>query len=140
MAKAPSWLTLMLGLHCALQVGVPLYRHLRHPDAAWSYRGFNFAWKVMVAEKAGHLSLQLHDPATGRSEQVTSSRYLTPLQERAVVADPELIAQFAQQVAGRAQRALGRPVEVYVDAFVSLNGRASTRLVNPKLNVAQSAP
>jgi hypothetical protein len=47
-----------------------------------------------------------------------------------------LIAALAQHVAAQART----PVAVYVDAFASLNGHPSARLVDPTLDVAQGAP
>lgn len=139
-ARVPRWAAALLLVYCSVQVGLPLHRHIAYPEAAWSYRGFNFAWKVMIAEKAGHVRLRVHNPRTGQTRQVDNRRYLTALQERAVVADPELIAALARHVAQEARAKRGDAVAVYVDAFASLNGRPSARLVDPDIDVSENAP
>src|SRR5262249_49582943 len=42
-----------LALYAAAQIAVPLRAYWPATDPEWTYRGFNFAWRVMLVEKAG---------------------------------------------------------------------------------------
>ncbi len=128
-------LFVLLTLHCTLQVALPLVQH-RYQDSAWSYRGFNFAWRVMAIEKPGDVVFRVEEPLTGRSTRVRAAAYVTPLQARTLVQDPELIASLARLIASEHARR-GAHVAIYADAFASLNGRPAQRLLDPKANLNQ---
>jgi len=58
-------LFVLLMLHCAVQVALPLVQY-RHEDSTWSYPGFNFAWRVMAMEKPGDVVFRVEEPRSGR--------------------------------------------------------------------------
>jgi len=135
MAPASRWLLVVLAMHALIQVCVPIFQY-RFDDSAWTYRGFNFAWRVMVAEKTGYVTFRVEDLHTGAETRVLPSRYVTPLQARTLVQDPALIADLARHIATEQAR-LGRAVAVYADAFASLNGRPVQRLIDPDCDLTQ---
>jgi hypothetical protein len=130
-SRAVAWI---VAVHTALQLAIPVRQHLSR--SPWTVQGFNFAWNVMVAEKAGFARFQARDKQSGESFVVEPSRYLAPFQERAMAQDPSLIRQFAalaaREIAGRE----GRKVEVRAEAWATLNGRASQLLVDPGVDLA----
>ena len=66
-------------------------------------------------------------------------RYLTWRQANEMTGQPDLILQLAHHIADDF-RAQGRgPVEVRVDAFVSLNGRPAVRLIDPSVDLAATS-
>ena len=120
----------------AVQVLLPL-RGLAIPgDARWTNEGYRFAWTVLATEKGGRVSFRVHDPATDRTWITDATNLYTARQWRAMATEPELIRQAAHEIA-REQARRGRTVEVRADAFVSLNGRAATRIVDRTVDLAR---
>jgi vitamin K-dependent gamma-carboxylase len=124
--RAVRWI---VALHCALQLAVPLHHHLLVRDSVWTNEGFDFAWKVMLAEKTGSVRYTARDGADGRVWSITPSTYLTPVQQLALAKDPRLIIQFARHVAAELRARTGDDIAVFADAFASLNGRPTQRLI-----------
>lgn len=125
----------LLGLHVALQIALPLRRFLYPGNTAWSEEGFRFAWRVMLVEKLGYVDYRVRDKATGRTFVLDPARYLSPLQVKQMAQSPDMILEFAQHIAEN-ERRQGRDVEVRADAFVTMNGRPSKRLIDPATNLA----
>ena len=100
-ARAPAspLLASLCALHIAVQIALPCYQHLRGFDSAWTGRGFNFAWKVMLAERAGTVTFRVHDRERNRELTVSPARYLTASQTHAMAQDPELVRAFARHLA-----------------------------------------
>jgi vitamin K-dependent gamma-carboxylase len=124
--RAAAW---TIAIHCALQLAVPLHHHLLVRDSVWTSAGFDFAWKIMLAEKSGSVRFTARDRANGRSWAIAPSDYLTPLQELALARDPRLIVAFARHLASDLQARTGDDIAVFADAFASLNGRPAQRLI-----------
>jgi vitamin K-dependent gamma-carboxylase len=129
-----AWL---LAAHCAVQGIVPAAHHLER-DSAWTYRGFDFAWRVMVAEKSGAVAYEATDLASGERRRIAPSAYLTADQEQAFARDPALIWALGQHIA--AQLAPQGRVRVVAHAVASLNGRPSCRLVDPHIALGPGEP
>ena len=66
-------------------------------------------------------------------------RRLTWQQAQALAGDPEMILEFAHYLARAAERELHCSVQVFADAFVSLNGRPSQRFVDPNVDLSRQA-
>lgn len=133
-ASVPGWAIAIAAVFVVAQVVVPL-RHFAYPgDVLWNEQGMRWSWKVMVREKNGDLSYRVVDEG-GRTRLELPRRYLRDYQEREMASQPDLILQLAHHIAEEHQRA-GRRVAVYADAWVSLNGRAPRRLIDPKVDLA----
>jgi vitamin K-dependent gamma-carboxylase len=127
---------LVVAGHCALQLVLP-WRQLCEPGpSAWTSRGFNFAWKVMVAEKGGAVHFEVVESDTGRAMLVEPLSYLTPLQDEAMAQDPDMIRALGRHIGADFRRRHGRPFAVHAHAFASLNGRAPRRMVDPGIDLA----
>jgi vitamin K-dependent gamma-carboxylase len=127
----------VLAVHCAVQLLVPAYQQLQR-DSAWTYRGFDFAWRVMIAEKSGAVTYEAIEPESGARRRILPRSYLTPDQEQAFARDPALIWALGQRIAAElAQR--GR-VRVVAHASASLNGRPSRLLVDPRIALGPGDP
>jgi len=124
-----------LTLYCLVQITLPLRSWLYPHQGAWDGRGFNFAWRVMLVEKTGHAELFAVDRVTGRRERIRVEDYLTPRQRMMMAQDPHLIREFARHMAAEHP---GR--EIRADAFATLNGRPSQRLVRADVNMAADLP
>jgi hypothetical protein len=130
-------LLLALGLgYCAVQALLPLRFALYGGNVRWHEQGMRFSWRVMVREKNGSVQFRVTSEHTGRVYEVSPARYLTPLQEREMSSQPDLIAQLARHIRDDfAHRGRGR-VQVHADAWASLNGRRARRLIDPKVDLA----
>lgn len=126
----------LLGAYVFLQVVIPLRAYWPGTQPEWSNRGFNFAWRVMVAEKAGAVDLIAHDPREGTQWSIPIRDYLSARQERMMAQDPFMIRAFARHVASDYARSGRTGLEIHADAFVALNGRPMQRLIDPKVDLA----
>ncbi|MFZ5894892.1 MAG: HTTM domain-containing protein [Myxococcota bacterium] len=135
----PTWLVLLLGVHSATQLLLPLRQFVGPGPSAWTLAGFNFTWNVMVAEKSGHVTFHLQDRASGEESVVDPRSFLSRFQELAMAQDPALVRQAAQFLATNERKA-GREVAVYAEAIASLNGRPAQPLIDPSVDLTRTLP
>jgi vitamin K-dependent gamma-carboxylase len=135
--KAPHPLLLLFfATYAALQIALPLRHYFGSQPSAWTCSGFNCGWQVMIAEKTGYAEFFAFDPATGRRRRLSVRDEITPRQEMMMAQDPYLIRQMALHLAKKL-KASGVPAfEIRAEAFATLNGRPSQRLVDPEANLA----
>ncbi len=136
LSRMQSLVVVLLAVHVLVQIALPLRRFLYPGNTAWTEEGFRFAWRVMLVEKVGFVEYHVRDKATGRKFVVEPARYLSPLQVKMMSTSPDMILELAQFIA-KNERRQGREVEVRVDAFVTMNGRPSQRLIDPTTNLAE---
>jgi len=125
----------LLAAYVLIQLALPLRSFLVAQPSAWTCSGFNCAWRVMIAEKTGYVEFYAHDPATGRRWKLSLKDYLTPRQEIMMAQDPYLIRAMARRLATDLQNQNCRPIEVKAEAFATLNGRPSQRLIDPEIDL-----
>jgi len=133
-SRAVPWI---LAAYFVVQLLVPL-RHFAYPgDVCWTEQGFRFAWHVMVMEKDGSVVFHVREPATKRVWDVSPTAYLTRYQAKMMAPQPDMILQVAHLIAADFRaRGIVDPI-VTVDAFVSLNGQARARLIDPTVDLAR---
>lgn len=132
---ASPHLLLMLALYALVQVAIPLRHYFYAGNVLWNERGMRYAWKVMVREKNGSITYRVRQRASGRTWEVSPLEYLDLRQTMEMSGQPDMIVQLGKHIAGDFEsRGLG-PVDIYVDAWVSLNGRKSKRLIDPYFNL-----
>jgi hypothetical protein len=131
----PAVATAALLVWTVVQVALPI-RHLAYAgDARWTGEGFRFSWNVLAIEKVGWVSFRVTDE-DGRTWVDDGSGLYTESQLRVAPAEPDMIAQMALALAD----AEGPGTEVRVDAFVSINGRETARIIDPDVNLAALHP
>jgi hypothetical protein len=129
--------TLLLAcLFCAVQLLLPLRFLAYGGNVRWHEQGMRFSWRVMVREKNGSVVFLVRDPRSNKTWHVSPRRYLTRLQEREMSGQPDLILQLAHHVRDEFAARVRGPVEVHVEALVSLNGRRSQLLIDPRIDLA----
>lgn len=122
MSRAPVFL---LGGYFLVQAALPLRSWFYPQQGAWDVRGFNFAWRMMLVEKTGHVELFAVNPAAGTQERIPLEHYITARQRMIMAQDPHLIRIFAQYLS-RENAIAGRPgTEIRAEALATLNGRPS---------------
>ena len=118
------------------QLLVPL-RHYAYPgNVRWNEEGYRFAWRVLLTEKVGMVEYRVHDPATGQRWRVLPDDYLTPLQSERMTTQPDMILETAHIIARDFADRGHDSVQVFADVFVAMNGRESSRLVDPDADLA----
>ena len=115
-----------------VQVLLPLRHHLYPTDVAWTEEGHYCAWRMKLRSKKGTVRYRLVDTASGETWTVDPAEELTKRQARKIRGKPELIRQYAGHLVTRYREQEGRVVNVYVDAFTSLNYREPQRFIDPE--------
>ena len=137
---APRMAVALLVLYALVQVALPLRAYWPGPDPEWTGRGFNFAWRVMLIEKAGFTEFVARDPATGREWAIRTRDYITERQEKMMAQDPFMVRALARHIAAdfRARGFAG--IEVHADAFAAINGHPVQRLIDRQVDLAGAVP
>ena len=112
------------------------FRHLAYPsELFWSEEGFRYSWRVMLIEKSGYVQFRVVDQATGVSKLVYSDSYLTDFQKKQMSIQADFILEFAHHI-GQQYKANGmRNPAVYVDSWISLNGRKAQQFIDPNVDL-----
>lgn len=127
---------LALGLWFGVQLALPLRGYGYGGELGWHEQGHRFAWRVMVVEKTGWLEYRVVDGATGRTWHVDPGAWLTKRQQAMLAVQPDLVLRHAHRVAQRWRDAGISDVHVYADVFVAYDGRPSTRMIDPTVDLA----
>ncbi|GAB2517959.1 HTTM domain-containing protein [Spirosoma aerophilum] len=124
-----------LALFFVVQLLFPL-RYLLYPgELFWTEQGYRFSWRVMLMEKAGYAQFTVKDNA-GHQTIVNNTEFLTPLQEKMMATQPDMLLQYAHILRDHYARQGFRQPEVYVDSYVALNGRLGKPLIDPDTDLA----
>jgi hypothetical protein len=126
-----------LGGWALFHVLFPLRTHLYGGDVLWHEQGMRWSWRVMVREKNGDVTYRVRVDGEPRERRFIPSDYLTLEQELEFSSQPDLILQLAHHIRDELEARGYRDVEVRADAYVSLNGRPSARLIDPDVDLAR---
>ncbi|MBN3582499.1 HTTM domain-containing protein [Algoriphagus aestuarii] len=122
-------------LFFALQLTLP-FRYMLHPgELFWTEQGYRFSWRVMLMEKSGEATFLVKD-RQGKLLEVNNKDFLTPLQEKMMATQPDMILEYAHILRDHYKDLGWENPEVYADTYVSLNGRRGKALVDPQVNLA----
>ncbi len=122
----------------ALQVLIPLRHHLVPGEVAWTEEGHYYSWRMKLRSKKGTVSFRVVDSASGTTWTVDPKDDLSKRQARKLRGKPELIRQYANYLVRRYRAEQGIEVEVYVDAFTSLNYRKAQRYIDPEAELGHA--
>lgn len=86
-------------------------------------------------EKAGYAVFTVKEPGIGRTQQIDNRAYLTPLQEKQMSFQPDMILEFAGHIANEYRNKGWKEPEVFVENYVTLNGRPSQLFIDPEVNL-----
>lgn len=114
------------------------FRHFLYPGSVhWTEEGHMYAWHMKLRSKSGSVEFIIKDPDSGREFTVDPEDYLNDRQEKKMRTRPTMILQFAHWLRDKYKEQGMTNVEVYVDSFVSLNGREEQRLIDPSVDLAK---
>lgn len=119
----------------AFQIIFPL-RYLLYPgNVFWTEQGYRFSWRVMLMEKTGYANFKIVDSLSGKSFYVQNQDFLTPTQEKQMSTQPDMILEYGKFLADHFSNQGHKNIEVFVESYASLNGRASQPFINPDVNL-----
>jgi hypothetical protein len=88
-------------------------------------------------EKGGISFFYIKDAQSGRKWEVVNSEFLTPLQERMMQTQPDMILQYAHHLHDTyLKRGIHDPI-VTVESYVTLNGSGSRLYVDSTIDLAK---
>jgi hypothetical protein len=102
----------------------------------WHEEGYRFSWRVMLMEKAGTAYFTVKDKTGKAFYEIDNKAFLTPLQEKMMSTQPDMILTYARYLAKEySKRGIPDP-KVYGEVYVSLNGRRSTLFIDSTVDLA----
>jgi hypothetical protein len=123
-------------LYMVVQVLIPL-RFLLYPGHLfWTEEGYRFSWRVMLMEKAGVTYFTVKDEKNNTSYEVNNMEFLTPLQEKMMSTQPDMIVKYAHHLAEEYSKRGVKKAAVYGEIYVALNGRRSTLFIDSTVDLA----
>jgi len=130
-------ITGLLIVYVLLQLVLP-FRYLLYPGTLfWTEQGYRFSWRVMLMEKSGTAFFYVKDPLTGKRGEVNNSKFLTPLQERMMDTQPDMILQYAHYLSDvYKSKGMKDPV-VTVQSYVTLNGSGSRLYIDSSVDLSR---
>ncbi|MBL6766041.1 MAG: HTTM domain-containing protein [Verrucomicrobiae bacterium] len=132
--------TVAIAGFCFAQVLIPMRSWFIPGDSFWTGEGFDFGWRVMVAEKTGMADFTVIHRETGRRTRIRNEDFLTAGQERAMTQSPGMIRQFALHLDRIFESPGGDAYAVIVDAYATMNGRRSQRLIREGVDLTRPLP
>lgn len=141
LVTAPATGRIRIGLliaFAATQIWLPLRHYAEPSNVRWSEEGYYLSWRVMLTEKAGFVEYQVTDPDTGDSWTVDPSLVLADWQRSSASTKPDLIHATALLIADHYAHhdADLDAIEVRATAWVTMNGRPATLIVDPSVDLA----
>lgn len=126
------------GIYFLFQILFPLRSNLYKGNVLWSEQGYRFSWRVMAIEKSGTAMFFLEDKNTGQKVEISNNKYLTHFQEKQMCIQPDFILQYAQFIAEDYKKRYDiQNPKITADIFVALNRRASSRFIDPNINLLE---
>ena len=116
---------------------LPLCHYAYPGNVRWNEEGYRFAWRVLLTEKVGMVEYSVHDPKTGERWLILPEDYLTPLQGERMATQLDMILETAHIIARDLESRGHASVQIFADVFVAMNGRESSRLVDPEVDLAK---
>ncbi len=130
----------VLSLFFVVQLALP-FRHLLYPgELFWTEEGYRFSWRVMLMEKAGYDNLKIVDSQTGKRFYVDNTDFLTTFQEKQMATQPDFILEYAHYLKRHFESQGHQNIQVFVESYVSLNGRGSQPYIDPDVDLTQLMP
>ncbi len=115
-----------------VQLVLPLRHHFIKGDLLFTEEGHRLAWRMMLRERRGNLSIKIVDKKTGFIEYYNYSSELTLKQIKVLISSPDFIWQYCQKIKKESKK----PISIFVDCEVSINRRPYYKLIDEKTDMA----
>jgi uncharacterized membrane protein YphA (DoxX/SURF4 family) len=134
-SKNHKLISIILIVYMLVHITLPLRHYFFKDDVLWTEEGHRLAWRMMLRTKNGYANFYIENKATNNRTRIKLSDYLSDKQKRRISTKPDFIWQFAQHL--KHEYALkGEDVKVFARVFVSVNGKPSKQLIDPKIDLA----
>jgi vitamin K-dependent gamma-carboxylase len=133
--KYSKVLVSLFSVYFLIHIALPLRHHFFKDDVLWTEEGHRLSWRMMLRAKTGSVTYSVIDEETNNAITIKLNDYLTQKQQRGVTTKPDMIWQFAQHLKQDFFKK-GSSVKVYVRAYVSVNGKPTKQLIDPKVDIA----
>ncbi len=124
-------------IYLTFQIALPLRHWFIEDNVLWTEEGHRLSWRMMLRSKSGRSNFYVIDKETNNKKLVDLNKYLTKKQQHIVSTKPDAIWQFAQRLK-RKYAEKGQDISVYVDCYISVNGRPYTKLIDPEIDLAST--
>lgn len=135
-APVRRWALVAIAALAVVQLILPLRHYAAPGNVRWNEDGYYLSWRVMLTEKAGHVDYQITDQITGKTWEVGPDFVLTDWQANHAATRPDLIHATAHLLAEHYTGLGITNIEVRADAWVSMNGRPASPLIDPTIDLA----
>ena len=120
-----------------LQIFIP-WRSLLYPgELFWNEQGYRFSWRVMLMEKKGNSVFKIVNSKTNSFFYVNNDDFLTPVQQKQMSFQPDMILEYGHYLGNHFKSQGHQNVAVFVESYVSLNGRLSQQFIDPSANLME---
>lgn len=128
----------VLILYFIVQFVVPFQRVLYPGNAHWTEEGQRYSWLLMMKNKTGSVEFTVFDLDSGERTVINEKHYLNDRQILMMTGDPDMLVQFAHNLADEAKERGAARVAVFAETDVSLNGRPEQPIVPPDFDLASA--
>lgn len=129
--------TVLFMVHFSIQLFMP-FRYLLYPgNLFWTEQGYRFSWRVMLMEKAGTAFFYVREKTSGKEIEISNSDYLTPMQEKMMATQPDMLIDYAHFLKQEFQAKGFHDPEIVVESYVTLNGKASQLIVDKQTDLGR---
>ena len=129
-------LVVLLCLHFAVQLLLPIRSHLYQGNTLWTEHGFRFSWRVMLTDRTGLAFFRVKDD-DGKETLVDLDQYLCTRQQLMVGKNPDFMVQFAHFLKDEYQKKGYQNPAVFVESYVNLNGKGSQPFTDKNVDLAR---
>ena len=131
---APVLLTIF-SIYFVIQIALPLRHHFYEDNVLWTEEGHRLSWRMMLRAKGGSAGFKVIDKETNKVIRIKLDDFITKKQQRRVMSKPDFMWQFAQHLKQHFAKE-GKEVQVFVNAYVSVNGKPTKQYIDPKVDLA----
>jgi len=132
----PRSILIGVAAYAIAQLLIPLRFILYPGHLFWNEEGYRFSWRVMLMEKAGAAYFTVKDKTGKEKYEVDNKAFLTPLQEKMMSTQPDMILKYAHYLRNvYAKKGIKEPM-VFGEIYVTLNGRRSALFIDSTVNLA----
>lgn len=113
-------------------------RHWLYPGSVhWTEEGHKFSWHMKLRSKNGNATFVIKDREADKTWGLDPRQFLNNRQYGKMITRPDMILFFAHWLRDYYKETENIDVDVYADAWSSLNGRKPQRLIDPSVNLAE---
>jgi len=89
----------------------------------------------MLMEKTGYANFKIINGETKKRFYVQNEDFLTPQQQKQMSTQADFMLEYGQFLGGHFSSQGHEHIEVYVESYVSLNGRPNQPYIDPEVNL-----